>query len=211
MAKEAPKRSRRSTDPARLRVVVYSRHGSATLRSCLQNTYPPTFMTTIATSKNRKEKTRLLLHWHLSLKCPSRHASVWSVSLAALSTMQITLHATRRTPKGASGLVKAMPAWSVIPRRAPARDCRGVVVYGITTSAMNDLSTPPPPRLSSIFVCFISPCWRCRRSAAARVDFNVEGSHRRVRGPIYELATGGAPNKLFRTAFRSIALFYRAH
>ena len=39
------------------------------------------------------------------------------------SRMQLTLHATRRTPRGASRLVKAMSPWSVIIRRALFRHC----------------------------------------------------------------------------------------
>ena len=35
--------------------------------------------------------------------------------------MQLTLHATRRTPHGASRLVQAMSAWSVKPQHAPSR------------------------------------------------------------------------------------------
>ena len=45
--------------------------------------------------------------------------------------MQVTLHATRRTPHGASRLVQAVSAWLVETRRAPSwhsRDAR--VHYG---------------------------------------------------------------------------------
>ena len=42
-----------------------------------------------------------------------------SASHAVLSRMQLTLHATRPTPHGASRLVQAMSAWSVKTRRAP--------------------------------------------------------------------------------------------
>ena len=44
-------------------------------------------------------------------------------SQAVLSTMQLTLHATRRTTHGASRLVQAMSAWSVKTSRAPSRHC----------------------------------------------------------------------------------------
>ena len=57
--------------------------------------------------------------------------------------MQFTLHATRRTPHGASRLVQAMSAWLVKTRRAPSRHSRDPRVYGHTTTAMNKLSTPP--------------------------------------------------------------------
>ena len=61
-----------------------------------------------------------------------------SASQAVLSRMQLTLHATRRTPHGASRLVQAMSAWSVKTRRAPSRHCRDARVYGHTTTAMHD-------------------------------------------------------------------------
>ena len=58
--------------------------------------------------------------------------------------MQFTLHATRRTPHRASRLVQAMPAWLVKTRRAPSRRSRHSRVYGLATTAMHKLSTPPP-------------------------------------------------------------------
>ena len=42
------------------------------------------------------------------------------VSQGCLSRIQLSVHATRRTPLGASPLVQAMPAWSVKTRRAPS-------------------------------------------------------------------------------------------
>ena len=59
------------------------------------------------------------------------------------SRMQLTLHATHRTPHGASRLAQAMPAWSMKYQRAPSRHCSDVRVYGHTTSAMHDTSIPP--------------------------------------------------------------------
>ena len=58
------------------------------------------------------------------------------------------LHTTRPTPPyGASlCLVQAMPACSAKTRCAPSRHCRDARVYGHTTTAMHDMSTPPPPR-----------------------------------------------------------------
>ena len=50
------------------------------------------------------------------------------------SSMQLTLHTTRRT---------LMSAWSVKTRRAPSRHCRDARVYGHTTTAMPDMTTPP--------------------------------------------------------------------
>ena len=58
--------------------------------------------------------------------------------------MQFTLHATRRTPQGASRLVQAMLAWLVKTRRAPYLHGRDARVYGYTTTAMHKLSTPYP-------------------------------------------------------------------
>ena len=53
---------------------------------------------------------------------------------AVLSRMQLTLHATRPTPHGASRLVQAMPAWWVKTRRAPSRHCRGARAYDLTST-----------------------------------------------------------------------------
>ena len=66
-----------------------------------------------------------------------------SVSQAIRSKMQLTLHATRPTPHGASRLMQAMSAWSVKIRRAPSRRCGDARVYGHTTMAMHALSTSP--------------------------------------------------------------------
>ena len=51
--------------------------------------------------------------------------------------MQLTLHATRRTPHGASRFVLASSAWSVKARRAPSRHCRDARVYVHTTADMH--------------------------------------------------------------------------
>ena len=50
-------------------------------------------------------------------------------SQAVLCSMQLTLHAPRRTPQGASRLVQAMSAWSVKTRRAPSQHCRDARVF----------------------------------------------------------------------------------
>ena len=68
-----------------------------------------------------------------------------SVLRAVLGRMQFTLHATRRTPHGASRLVQATSASLVKTRRAPSRHSRDARVYGHTTTAMHKLSTPPRP------------------------------------------------------------------
>ena len=85
---------------------------------------------------------------------------------AVLSRTQLTLHATRRTPHGASRLVLAMYAWSVKTRHAPSRHCRDARVYGHTTTAMHDVNTPPLPSpalaedvtVASMFGVFGVPC-----------------------------------------------------
>ena len=59
--------------------------------------------------------------------------------------MQLTLHATRRTPHGVARLVLAMSAWSVKTRRAPSRHCRDARVYGHATTAMHHNEYPHPP------------------------------------------------------------------
>ena len=73
-----------------------------------------------------------------------------SVPQAGFSRMKLTLHATRRTPHGASRLVHAMSVWSVKTRHAPSRHCRDARVYGHTTTAMNEIEytrpSPPHPR-----------------------------------------------------------------
>ena len=67
-----------------------------------------------------------------------------SASQAVFSRMQLTLHATRRTPHDASRLVLAMSAWSAKTRRAPSRHSRDARVYGHTTTVVHDMSTPAP-------------------------------------------------------------------
>ena len=57
----------------------------------------------------------------------------------------------RRTPHGASRLVRAMPACLVKTRRAPSRHSKEARVYGHTTTVMHNLSTPPPPSPSREF------------------------------------------------------------
>ena len=80
-----------------------------------------------------------------------------SVSKAVFSRMQLTLHATRPTPHGASRLVQAMSAWSVKTRRAPSRHRKDAKVYGHVATAMHDMSTPPSPlhEVHSLKSCFL--------------------------------------------------------
>ena len=96
-----------------------------------------------------------------------------SVLRAVLRRMQFTLHVTRRTPHGASRLVQAMSVWLVKTRRPPSRHGRDARVYGRTTTAMNKLSTPPPPDKiflhhvlqntcrSFVLLCFLSFVFFC--------------------------------------------------
>ena len=63
------------------------------------------------------------------------------------SWLQRNLHATRRTPHGASCLVQqAMPSWWVKTRRRLPRHCRAARVYGHMTTAMHDNEYPLPPQ-----------------------------------------------------------------
>ena len=66
--------------------------------------------------------------------------------------MQLNLHATRRTPHGASRLVQAVSSWSVKTGRAPSRHFRGARVYGHTATATHDMVTPLPliPRVTQL-------------------------------------------------------------
>ena len=95
-------------------------------------------------------------HWCGAVihKQESRQKVPKSVFRALLGKMQFTLHATRRTPHGASRRVQAMSAWLVKARRAPSRHSRDARVYGHTTTAMHKLVTPPLIlNLSSLFPC----------------------------------------------------------
>ena len=80
--------------------------------------------------------------------------------------MQLTLHVTHRTPRGASRLVHALSARSVKNRRAPSRHCRDARIYGHTTTAMHDMSNPPPlrARLSHL----------SSYRSSARINFSVQ-------------------------------------
>ena len=82
---------------------------------------------------------------HPYTSLPQKRSIYKPPSKAVLSRMQLTLHATRPTPHGASRLVPAMSAWSVKTRCAPSRHFRDARVYGHTTTFMHDMSTPHPP------------------------------------------------------------------
>ena len=74
--------------------------------------------------------------------------------------MQLTLHATRRTPHGASRLVQAMSAWSVKTRHAPCRHCGVVGMRGSMVMrprpCMNIEYAPPPPVAGGLYVTKIA-------------------------------------------------------
>ena len=61
--------------------------------------------------------------------------------------MQLTPHATRRIPHGASRLVQVMCAWSVKTRHAPSGHRRGARVntHGHATATMHKYRVHPPP------------------------------------------------------------------
>ena len=72
---------------------------------------------------------------------------------ALLTRMQLTLHATRRTPHGASRLVRATSAWSVKARHAPVPALyRCKRFYGHTTMHMHGIECTSRPDLSSWYV-----------------------------------------------------------
>ena len=64
--------------------------------------------------------------------------------------MQLTLHTARPTSQGDSRLGQAMSAWSVKTRHATSRPCTDARVYGHTTTAMHNMSTPPPALTSPL-------------------------------------------------------------
>ena len=82
-----------------------------------------------------------------------------SASQTVLSRVQLTLHATRRTPHGVSRLVQAMSVWSVKTLRAPSRHFRDARVYGHATTVMHDvdftLLQPPSAPLLSPLLLFV--------------------------------------------------------
>ena len=107
-----------------------------------------TMMKNISETCQQKKCIRLLLPAPLKSihSTPPSMCKKFRLTKVVLSRMKLTLHATRRTPQGASRLVLAMCAWSVKTRRAPARHCRGARVSGHTTTAMHDNEyTPPSP------------------------------------------------------------------
>ena len=73
-----------------------------------------------------------------------KHKVRKSASQVVLARMQLTRNAARRTPHGASRLVHAMSTWSVKTRRTPSRHCSDPRVDGHTTTAIHEVSTPPP-------------------------------------------------------------------
>ena len=74
----------------------------------------------------------------------STHKVRKSASPLALSRAQLVLHATRQTPQGVSRWMRTMLARPVKTRRALSRYCRDARINGLETTAMHDMSTPPP-------------------------------------------------------------------
>ena len=85
-------------------------------------------------------------------------------SQTVLRAMQLTVHATRRTPHGASLLVLAMFAWSVKTRRTPSRHRKDARICGHTTTAMHDNEYIP----SASLVCWPHVVNRARFHALDR-------------------------------------------
>ena len=73
-----------------------------------------------------------------------------SASQAVLRKVLLTLHATRRTPHGASRLVDAMIAWSVKTRPAPSLIRTDAGVYGHMTTGMHDNEYAPPQNCAQL-------------------------------------------------------------
>ena len=82
-----------------------------------------------------------IIHWRCHPK-ESRPKVPKSVLRAVFGRVHFTLHATHRTPHGASLLVQAMSAWLVKTRRAPSRHSRDARVNGHTTTTMHKLRSP---------------------------------------------------------------------
>ena len=72
------------------------------------------------------------------------HIARTHASQVVLCRMWLTLHATRRTPNGASCFVYPMSALLVKTQSVPSRHCRDARVCGNTTTAMHGTCTPPP-------------------------------------------------------------------
>ena len=86
----------------------------------------PIAISGVVTPENKVQLIGAVIH-----KQESRHNKVpGSILRAVLGRMQFTLHATRRTPHGASRLVQPMSAWLVKTCRAPSRHSIDARVYG---------------------------------------------------------------------------------
>ena len=92
------------------------------------------------------------------------------------SWMQLTLHATRPKPQGASRLVQAMTAWSVKTRHAPSRHCRDARVYDHTATAMHEY-TPPLCVFSPLLPSEAGGAEGVRRRTSYLQVFHEKGQH----------------------------------
>ena len=68
--------------------------------------------------------------------------------------MRLTLHATRRTPHGASRLVQAIPTRSVNTRRATSWHYSYAKIYRHKNTAKHDMSTNPPALATASADCY---------------------------------------------------------
>ena len=88
--------------------------------------------------------------------------------------MQLTLHATRRSPHGASRLVRAMSTWLAKTRRAPSRHCWDARVCDHKTSAVHDMSTPTlTPGIYHIFPCKRAKVLRTRSTSGMYLPLSI--------------------------------------
>ena len=105
----------------------------------------PVAVSRVATPENKVQLIGAVIH-----EQESRHKVPKCVLQAPLGRMQFTLHATRRTPHGASRFAQAMSAWLVKTRRAPVRQSRDARVYVWSYDyghEQTEYPSPRPPRL----------------------------------------------------------------
>ena len=102
----------------------------------------PVFRRRIPPRHIPEQKTNL--HSNLSSDMQENtHVVRKSASQAVLIRMKLTLRAIRRTPHGASRSMQAVSALLVKTLRVASR-LTNARVYGLETTAMHEMSTPPP-------------------------------------------------------------------
>ena len=104
----------------------------------------------------------------------TRHRLRKSGSQVFRSGKQLALHATSRTPHGASRLVQEMSARSVKIRRTPSRHSRDARVHSHTTTVMHAIEHPPPagPPPHTCTTCPLLSRWY--------PSWHYDGSFRRI-------------------------------